>query len=92
MFDYGTTGCADQMRVTLEKLTHHAGTIYSSDISNELTNREKVTLVEPEYTDEVKAKHANRVTAHRAQERRLKAARLEQMTALEAIKARRTHN
>jgi hypothetical protein len=32
------------MRNTWEKITHHVGTIYGHDISNELQNKTKVTI------------------------------------------------
>ena len=68
VFDYGQKAAADQMRTTWDKIVHHVGTIYGSDISNELLNKKRVQLPEPDYTDEVKDKHEKRVKRHSVQQ------------------------
>jgi hypothetical protein len=67
VFDYGIKGTADQMRNTWEKITHHVGTIYGHDISNELQNKTLVTIAEPQYMAAVIAKHALKETRRQAQ-------------------------
>ena len=49
VFDYGPKA-ADQMRVTLEKITQHVGTIFGHEISTELGTKTRVTIPQPEYT------------------------------------------
>ena len=84
VFDYGQKGAADQMRTTGEKIANHVGTIYGSDISNELLNKNPVVLAEPEYTQEVTGKHADREKRNTNQQLQLSVARNVQKTALEA--------
>ena len=60
MFDYGQKGAADQMRTMWEKIVHHVGTIHGHDVSNELLNKKIVSIPEPEYTQEVLDKHADK--------------------------------
>ena len=67
VFDYGNKGAANQMRNTWEKITHHVGTIYGHDISNELQNKTLVTIAEPQYTAAVVAKHTLKETRRQAQ-------------------------
>jgi hypothetical protein len=83
VFDYGQKGAADQMRITWEKIVHHAGTIYGHDISNELQNKKTVVILEPSYTQEVLNKHAEREARRQTQNLRLGLARQVQKTALE---------
>ena len=75
VFDYGQRGCADQMRNTWEKITHHVGTIYGHDISNELQNKTKVTIPKPEHSQEILDRHQDRVTRLQGQNLRLALAR-----------------
>ena len=60
MFDYGSKGAADQMRTLWEKLVQYVGTNYRQDISNELRNKVEVMIDEPEYSDKILDRHANR--------------------------------
>ena len=85
VFDYGQKGAADQMKVTYEKIVQHIGTVYGQDISNELQNRKKIVLEPPEYTQDIKDKHIERVARIAAQHTRLALARNNKRIALEAL-------
>jgi hypothetical protein len=87
VFAYGSKGAADQMRNTWEKITHHVGTIYGHNISNELQNKTLVTVAEPQYTAAVIAKHALQETRRQAQGLRLNLAASAQRLALLALVA-----
>jgi hypothetical protein len=71
------------MRTTWEKIVHHVGTIYGQDISNELLNKKRVILSEPEYSTETLAKHALKVARNATQAARLMEAREVQRTMLQ---------
>ena len=60
VFDYGQKGAADQMRTTWEKVVQYVGTTYGQDISNELQNKNTVTIQEPTHTQDVMNRHAAR--------------------------------
>ena len=49
------------MRITWEKIFQHERTIYSHDIRNEMQNKTKVSIPNPEYTEGVQSKHRQRV-------------------------------
>jgi hypothetical protein len=83
VFDYGQKGAADQMRTTWEKIVHHVGTIYGHDISNELQNKKTVIIEEPQYTQAILNKHADREARRQTHNLRLGLARQVQKTALE---------
>jgi hypothetical protein len=72
------------MRNTWEKITHHVGTIYGHDISNELQNKMRVTIAEPRYTTAVLITHAQNETRRLAQSVRLTHARNAQRLVLVA--------
>ena len=57
IFDIGNKTSADQVRTSWEKLVLHAGTIYSSDISSELSNKIKVVLPKPVHSDHIQERH-----------------------------------
>jgi hypothetical protein len=82
VFDYGSKGAADQMRNTWEKITHHVGTIYGHDISNELQNKTPVTIAQPQYSAAIIAKHALKETRRQSQGLRLNLAASAQRLAL----------
>ena len=71
VFNYGTKGAADQMRTTWEKLVQYIGTNYGQDISNELSNKAKVVIPEPEYLDGILNQHADRAAVVIAGQQRL---------------------
>ena len=85
VFDYGQKAVADQMRTTWEKIVHHVGTIYGSDISNELQNKKQVVVPKPSYTQAILDAHQEAVTRRNLQELRLASARALQRTALEQL-------
>jgi hypothetical protein len=87
VFHYGSKGAAGQMRNTWEKITHHVGTIYGHNISNELQNKTLVTIAEPQYTAAIIAKHALKETRRQAQGLRLNLAASAQRLALLAVVA-----
>jgi hypothetical protein len=87
VFDCGSKGAADQMRNTWEKITHHVGTIYGHNISNELQNKTLVTIAEPQYTAAVIVKHALKETRRQAQGLRLNLAASAHRLALLAVVA-----
>ena len=74
IFDYGSKGCADQMRMTQEKIVQYAATKYGGDIAKELQNRTKVVIVPPEYAAHIQARHAAREAMMRSQQNNLLAA------------------
>ena len=71
VFNYGHKAAADQMQTTWEKIVHHIGTIYGQDISNELLNKKKVILPEPQYTQDITSKHKRKVERHATQTARV---------------------
>jgi hypothetical protein len=75
------------MRNAWEKITHHVGTIYGHDISNELQNKTCVTIAEPKYTAGIIAKHALKETRRQAQGLRLNLTASAQMLGLLAAVA-----
>ncbi len=85
VFDYGNRNAADQMSVTYEKIVSYVGSIHGTDISNELLNRTKVVLDEPEYTPMTMVIHAAAELRRTAQERRMLTARQASLTALRAL-------
>ena len=85
VFDYGQKGAADNMRMTWEKIVHHAGTIYGHNISNELQNRKTITIEEPKHTQEVLDKHADKEARRLTQQARLIRARELRRTSLETL-------
>ena len=84
VFDYGQKGAADQMNTTWEKITHYAGSLYGPDITNELHNKKKMDIPQPEYTQEVKDKHQRRVELHKEKQDCLRKARKTEKLILEA--------
>ena len=87
VFDYGHKAAADQMRMSWEKLVQYVGTNYGQDISNELQNKQTVTLAEPMHTPAVMTRHAIRERMIRAGQANLQQARLDQQTVLQAAVA-----
>jgi len=75
VFDYGQKGAADQMRITWEKISHHVGTIYGSDISNELINRTKFIITPPKYSEDVIIRNAERKDRFEKHQERLQSVR-----------------
>ena len=61
VFDYGNKKCADQMRVTLEKIAGYIGTQFSNDMRNEIVNKKTVVIPEPSFDPAVQALHDQRV-------------------------------
>ena len=45
------------MRTTRENILHHVGTIHVHDISNELQNKNNLTITKPEHTQAVMDEH-----------------------------------
>jgi hypothetical protein len=84
VFDYGQTNSADQMRTSWEKLVEYVGTTYGQDISNELQNKQVVTIAEPQHTPEVMARHAQREQMIRTGQENIRRACLTKQTLLEA--------
>jgi len=84
MFDCGAKGSADQMRVTLEKITHHVGTSMGNDICTELTNRARIVIPAPTHTPEVLARHVQRERTVRASQARTLAKDQAKLQLLEA--------
>ena len=83
VFDYGQKAAADQMKTSWEKLVQYVGTNHGQDISNELQNKQTVTVVEPTHTVAVLARHAAREAMVRAGQRNIQTARRVQETILE---------
>ena len=59
------------MRTTWEKIVHHFGTIYGHEISNKPHNKEKDSIPNTEYTEDVQSKHRQRVELLNLQSERL---------------------
>ena len=55
VFDYNTSGAADQTRTTWKAVIIYAGAKYGQDIANELENRKTLTIPKPTYSDETLA-------------------------------------
>ena len=87
IFDFGHKAAADQMRTTWEKLVQYVGTTYGQDISNELQNKTTVTLLEPEHSPAVMARHAIRERMIHVGQANLQQAREAQRVILEAAVA-----
>ena len=75
MFDYGQKAAADQIRTSWEKLVQYVGTNHGQDISNELQNRQTVTIAEPTHTAAVLARHTAREAMVRAGQQNILVAR-----------------
>ena len=84
VFDYGQKSAADQMRTSWEKLVQFVGTNYGQDISNELQNKQTVTLVEPVHTADVLARHGVRELMIRNGQANIQQARRAQEAILES--------
>ena len=84
VFDYGQKAAADQMRTSWEKLVQHVGTNHGQDISNELQNKQTVTIAEPTYSAAVMTRHAAREAMVRRGQRNIQAARRAQEILLQA--------
>ena len=63
------------MRTTWEKIVHHIGTIYGHNIINEVNNKMKALIPNPEYTEDVQFKHKHRGKILNLQSARLSEAR-----------------
>ena len=61
VFEYGYKGAAYQMRKTWENIVNHVGTIYCHDTSNDLQNKKRINIPQPEHTHQVKDKQIKRV-------------------------------
>ena len=61
VFDYGHKGDADQMRATWDNIVNHVGMIYGHNLGNELQNKKRIEILQPEHTHQVKDKHLKRV-------------------------------
>ena len=75
VFDYGQKAAADQIRTSWEKLVQYVGTNHGQDISNELQNRQTVTIAEPTHTAAVLARHTAREAMVRAGQQNILVAR-----------------
>ena len=60
-FNYGQRWASYQMWMTWENIVHQVNTIYGNGISNKLKNKTKVSIPNPEYTEDVKPKQKQRV-------------------------------
>ena len=76
MFDYNNKGAADQMRVSWEKLWQYVGTQYGKDIMNELQNKTAVVIPQPVHTNAVMTRHTARELMIRANQNRIRQARM----------------
>ena len=72
------------MRTTWEKIVNHVRTIYGHNISNELQNKKRIKIPQPEQTHQVKYKHLKRVERLRYHHSRLIQAREVKLQFLEA--------
>jgi hypothetical protein len=82
VFDYGSHGAADTMRITQEKIQQYAGIKYGKDIANELKNRVQVVIDQPEYTQAIKTRHIGYETLVRQKQSNLLAAMKTQLANL----------
>jgi len=53
VFDYGTKGAANQMRMTWEKLCQYVGSEMGEDIVNELRNECQMTVPTPTHSQDI---------------------------------------
>ena len=83
VFDYGQIWAVDQIRTTWKKIVNHVGMIYGHDISNELQNKKRIKIPQPEHTQQVKDKNLNRFERLRNQHVRLMQARYIKLQLLE---------
>ena len=81
-FDYGQKGAADQARTTWEKIIIHAYNEYGQDIANELENRKKLDIAEPEYPQDAIDRHKAFLVLHNAGVEHLRQARQKEVQAL----------
>jgi predicted small metal-binding protein len=87
VFDCGQKGAADQMRTAWDKTVHHVRNAHGHDIGNELQNKKKAIMAEPEHAQDVLDKHAERVSQHENQELHPERARPDQKRARKAAVA-----
>jgi hypothetical protein len=71
VFDYGQKGSADQLRTTWEKIITYAGTNYGQDICNELRNKKKLIISQPQYSQDILDLHQERVKIQRTLKQRV---------------------
>ncbi len=76
VFSYDQKGAADQMRTSLKQLVKHTGTCYGQDISNELHNRTKVVIPEPQHHQDILDAHQADIIVREEAYERLKKARV----------------
>ena len=85
VFDYNTSGAADQTRTTWKAVIIYAGAKYGQDIANELENRKTLIIPAPTHSAETLAAHKDATDRRAALAVTLKAINTRKLTALAAL-------
>jgi hypothetical protein len=76
-------GAADKISTTMEKVQQYVGMKFGEDIANELKNRVKLVIPQPEYSAATKARHVGYETLVRTKQATLLAATRAQLRTLQ---------